>query len=63
MAAYAGLNLAAANGEDNAVKERDAFQKRMSLQQVTYAQKRTKELKQLIAEKKAEAKSGTTVER
>ena len=45
--AYAWFNLAAANGNENAGKDRDALEKRMSPQQVADAQKRTKELKRL----------------
>ena len=51
--AYAWFNLAAANGSENAGKARNTSEKKMSPQQVADAQKRTKELKKLIADKKA----------
>ena len=55
--AYAWFNLASANDYGEAAKLRDTMETRMSPQQITTAQERTKELKKLIAEKQAAAKS------
>lgn len=49
--AYAWFNLAAANGHEEAGENRNALEKQMSPQQIADAQKRTKELKKLIADK------------
>ena len=53
--AYAWVNLAAAKDFKHA-ETRDLIEKQMSPQQVADAQKRTKELKKLIAEKQAASK-------
>ena len=49
--AYAWFNLAAAHGYDSAAESRDKLEGRMSPRQVADAQKRTEELKKLIADK------------
>ena len=53
---YAWSNISAAKGNDDAAKYRDALESIMSPQQIADAQKRTKELKTLIAEKQAASK-------
>ena len=49
--AYAWFNLGAANGNEKAGENRNTLEKQMSPQQIADAQKRTKELKKLIADK------------
>ena len=51
--AYAWYNLSGANGHDLAAEQRDELEKQMSPQQIADAEKRTEELKKLIAEKQA----------
>ena len=55
MDAYAWVNLAAAKDFKHA-EARDLLEKQMTPQQIADAQKRTKELKKLIAEKQAASK-------
>lgn len=51
--AYAWFNLSAANGSDNAAWRRDSIKRLLSPQQISDAEKRTEELKKLMAEEQA----------
>ena len=53
--AYAWLNLSAANGSDDAAWRRDSIVRMLTPQQISDAEKRTEELKKLIAEKQADS--------
>ena len=54
--AYAWFNLSAENGYNMAAKRRDSLGRLMPPRQLTAAQKRTEELKKLIAEKLTDSK-------
>ena len=54
--AYAWYNISAAIGSEMGATNRDNLERKMTPQQIADVQKRTKELKKLIAEKQAASK-------